>query len=196
MYAIDGQLTVGICKEAGHGLLMLLSYLGTDFENQGKRSFRLLDLSSTFLFEQPENLKTLRCRVKITSSVQTEKSLLVYFQGEALIGDEVWMKLHDGCAGLFSDDELEQGQGIVDSEEEKQRHQIQKQHFTPLLNCSKLNFESADILSLSRGNLENCFGDKYQQNSLNPSLRLPPEKLIMLDNVMMVDTEGGIAGLG
>ena len=196
-YAIDGQLTVGICKEAGHGLLMLLSYLGTDFEDKGERSFRLLDLSSTFLFEQPENLKTLRCRVKITSSMKTEKSLLIFFQGEALIGDRVWMKLHDGCAGLFSDRELEQGQGIVISEsKEKQRDRIQKQQFAPLLTCSKLKFEPSDILSLSRGNLSTCFGDEYQQNTLNPSLRLPPEKLLMLDNVMMVDPQGGVAGLG
>lgn len=196
-YAIDGQLTVGICKEAGHGLLMLLSYLGTDFENKGERSFRLLDLSSTFLFEQPENLKTLRCRVKITSSMKTEKSLLVFFQGEALIGDRVWMKLHDGCAGLFSDEELEQGQGIVISEsQEKQRNQIQKQQFTPLLNCDKLNFELSDILSLTKGKISTCFGEKYQQNSLNPSLRLPPEKLLMLDNVMMVNSQGGVAGIG
>jgi PfaB family protein len=196
-YAIDGQLTVGICKEAGHGLLMLLSYLGTDFEDKGERSFRLLDLSSTFVFEQPENLKTLRCRVKITSSMKTEKSLLIFFQGEALIGDRVWMKLHDGCAGLFSDEELEQGQGIVISEsQEKQRDQIQKQQFTPLLTCDKLTFESSDILSLTRGKISTCFGDKYQQNTLNPSLRLPPEKLLMLDNVMMVDSQSGVAGLG
>ncbi|MBD2203727.1 PfaB family protein [Calothrix sp. FACHB-1219] len=196
-YAIDGQLTVGICKEAGHGLLMLLSYLGTDFENQGKRSFRLLDLSATFLFEQPEAIKTLKCRVKITSSVKTEKSLLVFFQGEALIGDQVWMKLHDGCAGLFSDEELEQGQGIVISEsEEKQRQQIQKQQFTPLLTCSKSSFTVDDILPLTVGNLGKCFGEKYHQNSLNPSLRLPPEKLLMLDNVIMVNPQGGLAGLG
>jgi PfaB family protein len=196
-YAIDGQLTVGICKEAGHGLLMLLSYLGTDFENQGKRSFRLLDLSATFLFEQPEAVKTLKCRVKITSSVKTEKSLLIFFQGEALIGEQVWMKLHDGCAGLFSDEELEQGQGIVVSEsEERERSKIQKQQFTPLLTCSKLSFTAEEILSLTEGNFGKCFGENYQQNSLNPSLRLPPEKLLMLDNVMMVDPQGGVAGLG
>lgn len=196
-YAIDGQLTVGICKEAGHGLLMLLSYLGTDFENQGKRSFRLLDLSATFLFEQPEAIKTLKCRVKITSSVKTEKSLLVFFQGEALIGDQVWMKLHDGCAGLFSDEELEQGQGIVISESEaRERQRITKQHFTPLLTCSKSNFTSEEILALTIGDLGKCFGEKYQQNSLNPSLRLPPAKLLMLDDVMMVNPQGGVAGLG
>ena len=196
-YTIDGQLTVGICKEAGHGLLMLLSYLGTDFESKGERSFRLLDLSATFLFEQPENLKTLRCRVKITSSVTTENSLLVFFQGEALIGDRVWMKLHDGCAGIFSDEELEQGQGIIISESEaKKRQQIVKQQFTPLLTCSKNSFNREDILHLIQGNKEACFNQKYQQNGLNPSLRLPPEKLLMLENVMAIDSQGGIAGLG
>ncbi|MDJ0845618.1 short-chain dehydrogenase [Crocosphaera sp.] len=196
-YAIDGQLTVGICKEAGHGLLMLLSYLGTDFESLGKRSFRLLDLSATFLFEQPENLKELKCRVKITSSVKTENSLLVFFQGEGLIDDKVWMKLDNGCAGIFSDEELAEGQGIVESESEAKEHsQIQKQQFTPLLTCPKNSFNKTDILALSQGDLTTCFGENYGQHGLNPSLRLPPEKLVMLDEVMMIDPQGGIAGLG
>ncbi|WP_107669432.1 PfaB family protein [Cyanothece sp. BG0011] len=196
-YAIDGQLTVGICKEAGHGLLMLLSYLGTDFESLGKRSFRLLDLSATFLFEQPENLKSLKCRVKITSSVKTENSLLVFFEGEGLIDDQVWMKLDNGCAGIFSDEELAEGQGIVESEtKEKEQIQSKKESFTPLLNCSKNSFEKTDILALSKGNISACFGKNYEQNGLNSSLRLPPEKLIMLDEVMMIDSQGGIAGLG
>ena len=196
-YAIDGQLTVGICKEAGHGLLMLLSYLGTDFESLGKRSFRLLDLSATFLFEQPENLRSLKCRVKITSSVKTENSLLVFFQGEALIGDQVWMKLHNGCAGIFSDEELAEGQGIIESESEQKEHnQIKKQQFTPLLNCSKNSFSQEDILALSQGKIAACFGENYEPNGLNSSLRLPPEKLIMLDEVMMIDPQGGVSGLG
>jgi PfaB family protein len=196
-YGVDGQLTVGICKEAGHGLLMLLSYIGTDFENQGKRSFRLLDLSATFLFEQPENVKLLRCRVKITSSVKTDDSLLIFFQGEVLIGDQVWMKLHDGCAGLFSDVELEKGQGIVPTEaEEKERSLIQKQQFTSLLTCPKSSFLPEDILNLSRGKIDACFGENYQQTCLNASLRLPPKKLLMLEQVMMINPQGGIAGLG
>jgi PfaB family protein len=196
-YAVDGQLTVGICQEAGHGLLMLLSYIGTDFENQGKRSFRLLDLSATFLFEQPENVKLLRCRVKITSSVKTDDSLLIFFQGEVLIGDQVWMKFHDGCAGLFSDEELEKGQGIVLKEaEEKERNLIKKQQFIPLLTCSKSFFKKEELLNLSQGNIEACLGKIYQQNGLNSSLRLPPEKLLMLEKVMMVNPQGGIAGLG
>ena len=189
-YAIDGQLTVGICKEAGHGLLMLLSYLGTDFESKGERSFRLLDLSATFLFEQPENIKTLRCRIRITSSVTTEDSLLVFFQGEALIGDRVWMTLHDGCAGIFSDEELEQGQGIVVSESETQKlQQTPQQQFIPLLDCIKNSFQKAEILHLSKGDIAACFGHQYQQHGFNKSLRLPPKKLLMLENVMLVDSQ-------
>lgn len=107
------------------------------------------------------------------------------------------MKLHDGCAGIFSDEELEQGQGIVLTESEaRKREQIQKQQFTPLLTCSKASFKREDILHLVRGNKKACFDEKYQQPGLNPSLRLPPEKLLMLDDVIAIDTEGGIAGLG
>ncbi|AOY80727.1 PfaB family protein [Moorena producens JHB] len=195
-YAVDGQVPLGICKEAGHGILLLLSYLGSDFENKGKRSFRLLDLTATFLDNQPEAIKTLRYEVRITSHVITEDSLLIFFKGECWIGDQLWMTLDGGCAGLFSDEELALGQGIVSTEEDnKALNSIQPQHFQPLLSCEKLIFDQQDLLHLSQGNIAACFGSNYQQQG-NPSLRLPPEKLLMIDRVIDIDPQGGAAGLG
>jgi len=196
-YSVDGQVPVGIFKEAGHGLLLLLSYLGSDFESRGQRSFRLLDLSATFLNEQPEGAKTLRYDVKIDSYVKTTNSLIVFFSADCFLDDQLFMKLHGGGAGLFSDEELEQGQGIVVSpSEQKARSKILQKHFNPLLSCQKSVFDQSDLLHLSQGNIAACFGDNYQQNGLNPSLRLPLQKLMMIDRVISVDPKGGPAGLG
>lgn len=196
-YSVDGQIPLGIYEEGGHGLLLLLSYLGTDFENRGQRSFRLLDFTITFLEEQPEEIKTLRYDVRIDSYVRTTNSLLVFFSADCFIGEKLFMKMYGGCAGLFSDEELEQGQGIVVSErEEKERSRIQKKHLKPLLSCQKQIFDQEDLLYLSQGNIAACFGDDYKQNGLNPSLRLPPQALMMIDRVISVDLKGGAAGLG
>jgi PfaB family protein len=196
-YEIDGQIPIGICAEAGHGLLLLLSYLGADFESQGMRSFRLLDITATFFEEQPQDIKTLRYDVKITSHVKTTDSLLIFFTGECWVGDKLWMKLSSGCAGLFSDEELALGQGIVISDRDKQAsHKNLNNPFQSLLSCQKTSFNKEDLLHLVRGNLAACFGDSYKQNGLNPSLRLPPEKLLMFERVIAIDLQGGVAGKG
>ncbi|HYX17849.1 MAG TPA: PfaB family protein [Nostoc sp.] len=196
-FAVDGQIPIGIYEEAGQGFLLLLGYLGTDFDNQGQRSFRLLDLTATFLSYQPENIKTMRYDVKINSAVKTASNLVVFFSGECFLNDKLFLKISGGCAGLFSDEELDQGQGIIFTErDEKERSQIQKQHFQPLLSCQKSTFHRQDLVHLTQGNIAACFGSNYQQNGLNPSLRLPSEKLLMFDQVLSVDPQGGAAGLG
>lgn len=194
-YSVDGQIPVGIYEEASQGLLVLLGFLGTDFENKGERSFRLLDFTATFLNEQPKEIKTLVYNVKINSYVRTTYNLLVFFSAECFIGEKLFLEISGGCAGLFSDQELEQGQGIIVSQrEEKEKSRIQMKHFQPLLSSQKSAFNKEDLLYLSQGNIAACFGDNYKQNGLNPSLRLPSKKLMMLDRVKFVDSQGGAAG--
>ena len=187
-YSVDGQLPIGICAEAGHGLLLLLSYLGSDFESQGQRSFRLLDLNSEFVAPQPATIETLRYRVKINSHMHTTKSLLVFFEGECWVGETLWMQLSGGCAGLFSDEELEQGQGIVTPETASAgTRQPTAPSFVPLLSSTKSALTAADLEQLSRGNLS-VFGPQYA-SAANPALRLPV-KLKMLDEVVELEANG------
>ncbi|MEQ8970429.1 MAG: PfaB family protein [Coleofasciculus sp. C1-SOL-03] len=196
-YSVDGQVPLGICEEAGHGLLLLLSYLGSDFESQGKRSFRLLDLTATFVDKLPEAPETLRYDIRITASVKTTDSLLIFFKAEGFVNDKIYMKLQEGCAGLFSDQDLAQGQGVVGWEREQSGiNQGERSLFIPLLTCQKGAFTSEDLLHLSQGNLAACLGETYHQKGVNPSLRLPPPALRMIDQVISVDTTGGAAGLG
>ncbi len=190
-YAVDGQVPIGVCAEAGHGLLLLLSYLGSDFESLGQRSFRLLDLCSEFFAVQPEKLQTLRYRVKITSHVKTTKSLLIFFEGECWADGTRWMRLSGGCAGLFSDEELADGQGIVG---QPKAIPAAENPFLPLLNSGKVALNQSEILQLSQGNLA-VLGAAYGHDN-NPSLRLPPAQLLMVDQVLTLDATGGGAGLG
>lgn len=186
-------LPLGICAEAGHGLLLLLSYLGTDFESRGQRSFRLLDLSNEFS-PLPDPPKTLRYRVKITGHVKTTKSLLIFFEGECWAGETLWMKCSGGCAGLFSDQELAQGQGIVGESSREVLAAASPTAFTPLLFAAKTALNAQDLRQMSQGDLS-VLGDAYSSTA-HPSLRLPPDQLMMIDRVLSIDSTGGSTGLG
>ncbi len=52
-YLVDGQIPWAVAVESGQCDLMLISYLGIDFENKGERVYRLLDCTLTFLGDAP-----------------------------------------------------------------------------------------------------------------------------------------------
>ncbi|WP_392532240.1 beta-ketoacyl synthase N-terminal-like domain-containing protein [Nostoc sp. C117] len=196
-YSVDGQIPLSIAIESGQCDLLLISYLGIDFENKGNLIYRLLDCTLTFLDDLAKEGETLRYDIKINSFAKNGNNLLFFFSYECFVGEKMVLKMDRGCAGFFSDQQLKEGKGIIFTEKEiAQRSQIQKQYFEPLLVCQKSTFDESDILHLIEGNIADCFGDHYCQYGLNPSLRLPPKAMIMIDRVMSIEPRGGAWGLG
>ncbi|AFY47240.1 polyketide synthase family protein [Nostoc sp. PCC 7524] len=196
-YSVDGQIPLCVAVESGQCDLLLISYLGIDFENKGDLVYRLLDCTLTFLDDFPKEGETLRYDIKINSFVRSGDNLLFFFSYECFVGEKMVLKMDGGCAGFFSDQQLEQGKGIIFTDKElAQRSQIQKQYFEPLLICQKSTFDESDMLNLTEGNIAACFGDSYCQYGLNPSLRLPPKAILMIDRVTSIETTGGVWGLG
>lgn len=196
-YAVDGQVPWAVSVESGQCDLMLISYLGIDFENKGERVYRLLDCTLTFLDELPKEGDTLRYDISINSFVRNGDNLLFFFSYNCYVGKRIVLKMTNGSAGFFSDDELEEGQGVVKTKKELElRSNIKKRRFVPIKNTSKTAFTRQDLLHLVNGRPELCFGKSFHHQWRNPSLRLPSEHLLMLDRVTEVDPEGGPWGLG
>jgi PfaB family protein len=196
-YSVDSQVPLAIAVESGQCDLLLISYLGIDFENKGNLVYRLLGCTLKFLDDLPKQGETLRYEIKINSFVRNGENLLFFFSYECFVGEKMILKMDEGCAGFFSDKQLEQGRGVVFSDQElEERSKIQKQTFEPLLVCQKSTFDESDMLHLTEGNIAACFGDHYCQYGLNPSLRLPPKAILMVDRVTLVEPTGGAWGLG
>ncbi len=196
-YSVDRQIPGCIAIESGQCDLLLISYLGIDFENKGKLVYRLLDCTLTFLDELPKEGDTLRYDIKINSFAKSGDNLLFFFSYECFVKDKMIIKMDGGCAGFFSDKQLKQGKGVIVTEKEiAAKKQIKKQKIEPLLVCTKSSFDEADIFNLIQGNLAECFGEHYHQHGLNKSLRFPPQKIMMIDKITSVDTTGGDWGLG
>lgn len=196
-YAVDGQVPTAIAVESGQCDLLLISYIGIDFENKGVLVYRLLDCALTFLGELPREGQTLRYDIQIDSYARSGDNLLFFFRYNCYADDLLILKMRNGCAGFFSDADLAQGKGIVMTEAERTaRANVAKEHFAPLLRCDKASFTAADLQHLSRGDLAACFGNVYRQVERNRSLRYPAPEMVMIDRITKVEQTGGPWGLG
>lgn len=197
-YTTDKQIPSAVCVESGQCDLLLISYLGIDLKNKGDLVYRLLDCTLTFIDDLPYEGQTLRYDISINSFINNGDNLLFFFSYECFVQDRLVLKMDGGCAGFFADDQLVDGAGVVYSNNEIEvKKNVERKYFTPLLNTSKTSFSKEDLQHLIDGNIENCFDDiSYFANGRNLSLRIPPEKILMLDRITSVDVRGGLYGLG
>jgi 3-hydroxymyristoyl/3-hydroxydecanoyl-(acyl carrier protein) dehydratase len=196
-YSTDGQIPWAVSVESGQCDLLLISYLGIDFQNKSERVYRLLDCTLTFLEDMPLEGHTLRYDISINSFAKSGNSLLFFFSYNCFVGATMVLKMRGGVAGFFTDEELAGGKGIIHTERELQaKRDMPKQHFAPPLACNRTNFSRADLLALGRGEMASVFGTQYAPNGLNPSLHMPPEAVLMIDRITQVDPTGGAWGLG
>ncbi|MFZ9095261.1 MAG: beta-ketoacyl synthase N-terminal-like domain-containing protein [bacterium] len=196
-FATDERIPWAVAIESGQCDLMLISYLGIDFQNRGNRVYRLLDCTMTFMAALPRGGQTLRYEIHIDSFARHGESLLFFFHYECFVDDQMVLRMDGGCAGFFTKEELDQGKGVIHTEKEIQaRQQIQPTNFSPLLKCNQTAFEREDLLHLVQGNPSKCFGENYDQNQKNSSLRMAPEQLLMNDRILNMDPKGGAWGLG
>ena len=156
------------------------------------------DSTLTFVDDLPFEGQTLRYDISINSFVRNGENLLFFFSYRCYVEDRLVLKMDGGCAGYFRDEELENGAGVVYTDKELEvKRTAKKRFFTPLLNSKKTSFSLDDLRHLINGDMEKCFDDiSYFANGRNPSLSLPPEKILMIDRITSVDPTGGAYGLG
>jgi 3-hydroxymyristoyl/3-hydroxydecanoyl-(acyl carrier protein) dehydratase len=196
-YAVDGQVPWSVATEAGQCDLLLISYLGIDFENRGERVYRLLDTTITFLDDLPTAGSTLRYEIHIDRFTRSEVTTLFFFSYDCFVGDRPIIRMRGGCAGFFGDDELDRAAGIVPTSRERaERARITPRQVEPLLRSARRALDREDLLRLTRGDVSGCFGPAYAQGDRNHSLRLGPPALLMFDRVVALDPRGGAWGLG
>lgn len=204
-YLVDGQIPWAVAVESGQCDLMLISYLGIDFENKGERVYRLLDCTLTFLGDLPRGGDTLRYDISINNFARNGDTLLFFFSYECFVGDKLILKMDGGCAGFFTDKELADGKGVIRTEAEIKARNLalnnpNKPRFNPLLNCAQHQFDYSQIHKLLGADIGGCFGGAHAahqaQYGLQPSLCFASEKFLMIEQVSNLEVHGGAWGLG
>ncbi len=176
-FLIDGQIPWSVSVESGQCDLMLISYIGIDFQNKGERVYRLLDCELTFLEEMAFGGETLRYEIHIDSYAKNGEQLLFFFHYDCFVGDKKVLIMRNGCAGFFTDEELADGKGVIATANDKAQYDSAiKSSFIPLIANTQTQYDYKSMLKLVHGDIKGCFGDAYDQQGRNPSLKFSSEK--------------------
>ncbi len=196
-FLIDGQIPWSVSVESGQCDLLLIAFIGIDFQAKGERVYRLLDCELTFLEEMAFGGETLRYEIHIDSYAKNGEQLLFFFHYDCYVGDKKVLIMRNGCAGFFTDEELSDGKGVILNDSDKaQLANAEKSRFSPLLQRNRDTYSYHDMMNLVNGDVAACFGPAYDQKGRNPSLKFSSEKFLMIERITKIEQTAGHWGLG
>lgn len=112
-YLHNNRMPPGIFIEAGQADLLLISYLGIDFQNKGERAYRLLGCELTFHGELPKPGDTLKYDIHVDGYAKSGDTTLFFFHYDCHIDGKLRISVREGQAGFFSAKELDESKGVI-----------------------------------------------------------------------------------
>ncbi|WP_022669116.1 beta-ketoacyl synthase N-terminal-like domain-containing protein [Desulfospira joergensenii] len=194
-YLDGGKAPVSISIEAGQADLFLCSYLGIDHAIQGRRKYRLLDAKVTFHRELPNPGETIEYHIEIDRFLKQGEIYLFFFHYRGFIQGRPFISMREGCAGFFTEQEVENSGGIILTREDQEKIPA-KDTFAPLVKVEQTSFSDEKIEALRRGNLEQAFGPEFRGVALGEGQRLPGGRMHLIDRVLDLNSRGGRFGMG
>ena len=204
----DGELSEGgdvpwaVLVESGQADLMLISYLGIDFQCKSERVYRLLDTTLTFYGVAKEG-ETLCYDIQINSFAKQEGMVtMFFFSYNCYVDGKLLIEMRNGVAGFFTEKELDEGKGVVwtgaDKKAREKNFANQKDIAPYLLSpSSKTTFSQAEMQQLSgAGHLPGTWEQILGPGSAGVAHKLCARKMLMIDRVTHVMPRGGAHGLG
>ena len=174
-YLDGGVIPTCIAVEAGQADLFLSGYLGIDFITKGKAVYRLLDAEVTFHAPLPGAGKTIVYDIHIDEFFRQDDTYLFRFRFDATVDGQLFLTMHKGCAGFFTQDELDAGKGIVLTRlDKKNENGLKTGGFSPLAPMTgEESYATEQVNALRHGNLAACFGDAFANLGLQQAKGLP-----------------------
>jgi 3-oxoacyl-(acyl-carrier-protein) synthase/3-hydroxymyristoyl/3-hydroxydecanoyl-(acyl carrier protein) dehydratase len=196
-YLDGGRAPVCISVEAGQADLFLCAWMGIDLEVKGKRTYRLLDAVVEFYRGLPRPGDVIRYHIEIDRFVRQGETHMFFFQFDGFIGNEPLIRMRNGCAGFFTEEEVLNSGGILFTETEKAKRPGRRpSDWSDPVPMEKTTCNEAALEALRRGDLAGCFGSLFKGIVLPPSMRLPGGRMKLIDRVLELDPEGGQFGMG
>jgi PfaB family protein len=195
-YLNRGRMPAGIMIEAGQADLMLISYMGADFFNQGERVYRLLGCELTYEGDLPQPGDTLCYEIHVDGHARQDDVRLFFFHYQCLVDGAPRISIKGGQAGFFSDEELANSEGILWSAEESEPVANPRLD-PPTVHCTRSSFDQSELRAFAEGRPWECFGKGFEHSHTHTeSPGIQTGKMLFLDSVSEFDPKGGPWGRG
>ena len=197
-YLDTGRIPICVAVEAGQADLFLSGYLGIDFLTKGERVYRLLDAEVTFYSALPRPGKTIRYDIKIDHFFKQGDTTLFRFSFEASVDGVPLMSMRKGCAGFFSQEELDAGRGIVKTALSLQKRPGKKTggFSFPLEVLQPESYGDEALDRLREGDYGAVFGEDFSHLSFKNPQGIPSGMMRLVHRVLRLQTFGGQFDLG
>lgn len=196
-YLDGGRAPVCIAVEAGQADLFLCSYLGIDLMVRGARTYRLLDATVRFHRRLPQPGDVIRYEISIDKFIRHGETHLFLFGFEGTIDGEPLLTMTSGCAGFFTEEEIENSGGIaLTAEEQSPQPGRRATGWCELVPMAVETYSEQQLDALRGGDLEGCFGPLFAELGLRDPLRIPGGRMRLVHRVVELDPNGGRYGLG
>ena len=196
-YLDGGRIPTCIAVEAGQADLFLSGYLGVDFITRGLAVYRLLDAVVTFHRGLPEPGETIHYDIHIERFFRQGDTWLFRFFFEATVNGQSLLSMRDGCAGFFSQLELDAGKGIVrPALDLRPTVGVRPADWHELVPIAREGYDEAQLDRLRNGDLTGCFGPLFADLRLSRPLTIPGGRMRLVHRVNEIDPNGGRCGIG
>jgi acyl transferase domain-containing protein/3-hydroxymyristoyl/3-hydroxydecanoyl-(acyl carrier protein) dehydratase len=197
-YLNDIYMPAGITVESGQCDLTLISYLGADFQNKGKRVYRLLGCDLMYYGDPPRVGDTLCYQIHVDGHANIGETRIFFFHYDCRINGELRLSVRNAQAGFFSDSELANSGGVLwDPCTGEHKPDSQAKVEPPVVVCSRKDFSIEQVQAFSLGNVYACFGPGFElacTHSKTPKIQ--SGMMLLIDKVADFDPKGGPWGRG
>ncbi|KAH9255778.1 hypothetical protein BASA81_006172 [Batrachochytrium salamandrivorans] len=193
-----GDVPWAVLVESGQCDLMLISYLGVDFQCKGDRVYRLLDTTLTF-FGVAQEGETLKYDITVNGFAKGSHGEvnIFFFSYNCYCNGKLLVEMRGGAAGFFTDEELAAGKGAIRTPAEKKiRDKIVKQDVSKftIAKPNKTSFSPEDMQKLVVGKWSEVMDGNAGRADL--TYKLCAKKVLMIDRITSIESTGGAYGLG
>ncbi|MBR0519536.1 hypothetical protein IJJ97_07070, partial [bacterium] len=197
-YLDNGIIPTCVAVEAGQSDLFLSGWLGIDKKTKGLAVYRLLNASIQFHDHLPKVGETIRYEINIERFFTQGSVWLFYFNFESFVGTKKLMSMTNGCAGFFTQKQLDEGKGIIHTALDLRPEKgLIKDGFKPFVPMYEESYADTEIAELRKGKISACFGSSFDYMACDEPLTLPKHKYMkLLDRVINLNPTGGRFGIG
>lgn len=186
-----GHMPAGLMIEAGQADLLLISWMGADFENKGERVYRLLGCELTYRDRLPAIGDTLRYDIHLDGYAKQGDVRLFFFHYNCEIAGNTHLEVRRGQAGFFTYEELANSAGVIWAAANEQPREDLAVAAGPC-HTRNTHFSKTDIDAFAAGDLVGCFGDDFfKANCHQRTPTIVCGDKLMFDEVLVLDHQGG-----